>query len=284
MSAHDLSGQNIIITGANTGIGKCTAEALARRGARVIFAGRSAAKTQPVIDQLKKDTGNDQLEFLELDLGSLASVKKAADSFLARKLPLHVLINNAGLAGLSGLTVDGYQITFGTNHLGPYLFTRLLHPALKSAGTSRVVNVASRAHERCAGIDFEVLQKPETSMKGLTEYGVSKLANVLFSKELGKRWAADGIHTYSLHPGVIASDIWRNVPWPLRLMTKFMKTTEEGAVASIQCAVGKETANETGLYYGEDGRVRRQNRLVDDPALLEKLWSWSETQVRAYLP
>ncbi len=203
-----LASKNILITGANTGIGRCTAEALAKQGAQVFFAGRSREKTQPVIDQLISSTGNQQLHFIEVDLGSLASVKRGAQAFLERQLPLHVLINNAGLAGLNGLTADGYQLTFGTNHLGPYLLTRLLQPALKNAGSSRVVNVASVAHQRCKGIDYEVLRSAEKSFKGLTEYGVSKFANVVFSKELAKRWAADGVHSYSLHPGVIASDIW----------------------------------------------------------------------------
>src|ERR1700761_881609 len=145
----DLAGKNFIVTGANTGIGKITAKSLAERGAHVILACRSLAKTQPVLDEIGKNA-----EFLELDLADLASVRRAAEEVLAKNIPIHGLINNAGLAGQRGTTKDGFELTFGTNHLGHYLFTRLLLDRIKQAGHARIVNVSSKSHYAAKGIDW----------------------------------------------------------------------------------------------------------------------------------
>ena len=136
----DLANKTFIVTGANTGIGKVTALELARRGAHVILACRSQAKTEVVIDEIKRVTGNDQVEFIALDLGDLTSVRACAGALLARDLPIHGLINNAGLAA-RGLTRDGFELTFGTNHLGHYLLTRLLLERIIQSGPARIVNV-----------------------------------------------------------------------------------------------------------------------------------------------
>src|ERR1041384_3519377 len=141
-TAHDLANKLFIVTGANTGIGKVTAKELARAGAHVLLACRSKPKTDAVIDEIKRETGNDKVEYVPLDLGDLASVRACAEAILARNQPIHGLINNAGMAGARGLTKDGFELTWGTNHLGPNLFTRLLLDRLKQAGTARIVNVA----------------------------------------------------------------------------------------------------------------------------------------------
>ena len=269
--------KTVLITGANTGIGAATAKELARRGARVFFACRSEAKTRPVMDAIAKETGNGDLHFLELALDDLASVAKCAATFKARGEPLHVLINNAGLARVKGVTKQGFETTFGVNHLGPFLLTLELEGALKAGAPSRVVVVASRAHERASRpISDEELQGPTRSVTGWREYQVSKLANVHFTNELARRWANTGITTYALHPGVIASDIWRTTAWPLRsIAMRFMRTTEEGATASLRCATAPELANETGQYYGEDGLPRAQGRFAGDTAAAKKLWEQS---------
>ena len=272
----DLADKTFIITGANTGIGKITARELAKRGARVILACRSKDKTLPVIAEIKQETGNDKIEFVQLDLGDLASVRTCAAELVARDIPFDGLINNAGLAGQRGKTVDGFELTFGTNHLGHYLFTRLLLDRLKQAGTARIVNVSSKSHYSAKGIDWDALQKPTKTVTALKEYEVSKLANVLFTKELARRLTGTKVTTYAVHPGVVATDVWRKVPAPVRwVMKKFMITPEQGALSSLRCATDPELATETGRYYTDNGQERKPNPLADDTALAATLWQKS---------
>jgi retinol dehydrogenase 12 len=274
--AHDLANQTFLITGANTGIGKVTAKELARAGAHVILACRSRDKTDPVIEEIKRDTGNSNVEYVALDLGDLASVRACAEAIVARGIPIHGLINNAGLAGSKGLTKDGFELTFGTNHLGPYLFTRLLLDRIKQAGRARIVNVASASHYNAKGIDWDAQKQPTRSGTGMREYAVSKLSNVLFAKELARRLEGTGVTTYALHPGVVATDVWRRVPAPLRwLIKRFMITPEQGAAASLRCATDPALAGQTGRYYDVGGVEREPNRLADDVELARTLWTRS---------
>lgn len=232
-----------------------------------------------MIDELRAE-GNEDVHYLPLDLGDLASVRACAKRFLETGHPLHVLINNAGLAGQPGLTKDGFEQTFGVNHLGHFLLTELLLERLKESAPSRIVNVASRAHLRCRGIDFDALTKPTRTFTGLREYGVSKLANVLHAKELARRLEGTGVTTYAVHPGVVASDVWRAIPWPFREIAKaFMRTNEEGAATSVYCATAPELANASGRYYA-DCRESRVNPLADDEALAKELWRRSEEWTR----
>ena len=210
----DLSGRHFLVTGANTGIGKETARGLAKRGARVTLAGRSEDKTRAAMADIAAETSGADLEFLQLDLSDFESVRKAASEFLAREEPLHVLINNAGLAGGKGMTASGFETAFGTNHMGPFLFTQLLLDRLKQADAARIVNVASTMHYQAKGIDWDAVRRPAASRVGMKEYSESKLANVLHAQELARRLAGTNVTTYSLHPGVIASDVYRQVPWP----------------------------------------------------------------------
>jgi dehydrogenase/reductase SDR family protein 13 len=270
--SNDLRGKVYIVTGANTGIGRVTAEELARRGGHLFLAGRSEARTAPVIEEIRRDTGNENVEFLPLDLADPASVRAAAEAFLARGLPLHGLVNNAGLAGQRGLTKDGFELGFGTNHLGPFLFTLLLVDRLKKSAPSRIVNVASRAHYKAREIDWEALRRPTASTGGLGEYSVSKLANVLFTKELARRLDGTGVTTYALHPGVVATDIWRELPWGLRHLAKlFMISPEEGARTTLHCATSPEASAESGLYYDRCKAIH-PSRTAQDPALAAELW------------
>jgi retinol dehydrogenase 12 len=272
----DLAGKTFVITGANTGIGKVTALELAKRGAHVICANRSKAKSDPVIAEIVKLSGNDKVEFVQLDLGDLASVRACAEQLLARKQPIHGLINNGGLAGAQGTTKDGFEIQFGTNHLGHYLFTRLLLDRIKESGTARIVNVSSKSHYRAKGIDWEAVRKPTRTYTAMHEYEVSKLANVLFTKELARRLEGTGVTTYAVHPGVVATDVWRKVPPPFRwLIKRFMITPEQGAEASLRTAAAPELAKETGKYYDVGGRERNPSRLADDVELAKTLWTRS---------
>jgi len=273
----DLAGKRYVITGANTGIGKETVRALAARGARITLAGRSEAKTQPVIDELRKATGNDALDFVALDLGDLASVRTCTDQLIKRGGPIDGLINNAGLAGPRGLTKDGFELAFGTNHLGHFLLTTRLLPMLEATPHARIVNVASASHYSAKAIDWDALREPTRTVTGMPEYAVSKLANVLFTKELARRLSPDKVTTYALHPGVIASDIWgRRMPRPLAwLVTRFMKSTEQGALTSIYCAASPAVAQATGRYY-DSCKEKRPSRLADDAGLAAELWTRSE--------
>jgi retinol dehydrogenase-12 len=272
----DLANKTFVITGANTGIGKVTALELAKRGAHVILACRSADKTQPVIDEIKRETGNDRIEFIALDLADFGSVRRCADELNKRNVPIHGLINNAGLAGQRGSTKDGFELAFGTNHLGHYLFTRLLLPRLEASGPARIVNVASDAHYGAKQIDWDALRKPTRSTTALKEYGVSKLANVLFTKELARKLDGKQVTAYAVHPGVVATDVWRRIPSPVRwIMRKFMWTPEQGAQSSLRCATDPELAGETGRYYGKDGHQKNPSRLAGDEQLAHDLWSKS---------
>jgi retinol dehydrogenase-12 len=269
--AQDLAGKNFIITGANTGIGKITATELVKRGAHVILANRSRDKTQPVLDELGANA-----EFVALDLSDLASVRTAADEILAKNIPIHGLINNAGLAGTRGTTKDGFEITFGTNHLGHYLFTRLLLDRIKQTKGARIVNVSSKSHYDAKSVDWSVLREKTKTTTGLREYEVSKLANVLFTKELAHQLEGSGVTTYAVHPGVVATDVWRKVPAPVRwVMKKFMVTPEQGALSSLRTATDPALANETGRYYDADGSEKRPSKLADDTDLQKQLWQRS---------
>lgn len=272
MSAHDLEGRVYLVTGANTGIGKPTALELARRGGHVFLACRSAERTEPVVREIREATKNDRVEFLELDLGSFDAVRAASETFLERDLPLHGLINNAGVAGTFGVTTDGFEITFGVNHLGHFLLTSLLMPRLLASKPARVVTVASRGHYRAKGIDFEALRSEGRTAHAFGEYCVSKLANVLFSAELARKLEGTGVTTYSLHPGGVASDIWRHVFWPARSIIKlFLITNEEGARTTLHCATSAEAGEQTGLYY-DDCATKKPSRLARDESLAKDLW------------
>ncbi len=281
-SSKTLSGQVCIVTGANTGIGKVTATDLAAQGAHVFVACRNAQKGQATAGQITEETGS-KTEFLQLDLADLASVRCAAETFLSRKLPLHILVNNAGLAGSRGQTQDGFEIAFGVNHLGPFLFTSLLLDTLKSTAPARVVNVSSKAHYAAKAIPFDSLQSTTASFTGMPEYRVSKLANVLFTAELARRLKDTQVTTYALHPGVVASDIWHRVPGPFRGLVKhFMITVEEGAKTSIHCARTPELGGESGLYY-DSCQAKTPSRLAQDHALAGELWdrsvAWSTQEL-----
>ncbi len=279
-----MQGRVVLITGANTGIGRFAARELARRGARVFAAGLSRERTQPLMDDVAALPGATPIEWMPLDLASLASVRDCAQAFVARGLPLHVLVNNAGLAGRGGVTKDGFEIAFGVNHLGHFLLTHLLLDTLRASGPARVVTVASRAHYRSKGLEFDALRQGKRTRTGITEYSDSKLANVLFSAELARR-LGDGsaLTTYSLHPGVVATDVWRHVPWPLRSLIKLrgMITPEEGAQTTLHCACAPQLAGETGLYY-DQCQPKTPSALAQDAALARELWRRSEDWVRPF--
>lgn len=274
-----LQGKVALVTGANTGIGRVTAEQLAARGAEVLLTARSQSKIDPVITSIRARDPKAKVHFVPLELGSLAKVRAAAQQVLDADRPLDLLINNAGMAGRGGTTQDGFQLTFGVNHLGPFLFTQLLLPRVVDGG--RVVNVASRAHYNAEAVDWDLLKQPVQSPTGMAEYSVSKLCNVLHAKALATRLEDRGITTYSLHPGVVATDVWRQIPWPFRTIAKwFMISEDEGAQTTLHCATSDEAGSETGLYYDECA-PKKPSRLARDEALAEELYERSEAWISA---
>jgi len=204
----DLSGKNVIVTGANTGLGKETTRVLAKANATVYMACRDKAKCEAALEEIKQVIGKDNLVATELDLASLDSIRKFAQDFNSKNIPLNILINNAAvMATPKGQTKDGFDMQMGTNHFGHFLLTNLLLPSLRRGAPSRVVSVSSRSHME-GNLDFGDLNS-EKSYQKWTAYGNSKLANILFAKEFNKRYAGEGITSYSLHPGVIPTELSR---------------------------------------------------------------------------
>jgi NAD(P)-dependent dehydrogenase (short-subunit alcohol dehydrogenase family) len=265
-----------LITGANTGIGRVTARQLAQLGFHVFVACRSVERAKAVLDEVRAAGGGSRIELIPLDLADLESVRHCAETFLARSLPLHLLINNAGLAGARGLTRSGFELAFGVNHLGHFALTQLLIERIRSSAPARIVTVASTAHYKATGIDWDAVRKPTRTRAGLPEYGVSKLCNVLFSAELGRRLAGTGVTTYSLHPGVVGTDIWRGLPWPLRSLIRLgMISPEQGAATTLYCSTSASLADETGRYY-DKCRPKQPSLPAQDRALAAQLWERSQ--------
>lgn len=276
-----------LVTGANTGIGRATAHALARRGDRVIFACRSAASTLPAIEAIAADTGNDALEHLALDLGDLASVRSAAAGLVARDEPIHVLVANAGVAAQRGVTAQGFELAFGVNHLGHFLFVTELLALLRASspapdgGPARVVVVSSGSHRDADGIDWDAVRGPTRSVTGMPEYAVSKLANVLFVQELARRVPADELFVVGLHPGnLIGTDIVRRGPRVISaLLKRFRPSPEVGARTSILCATSPDVLEHRGGYYSIEKLSTAS--AVATPELGAELWERSEAWTAA---
>lgn len=285
MTTFTLNGKVALVTGANSGIGQVTARQLALQGYHVFLACRSRQKTEPVLQEIRSlSHGQARAEFIELDLGNLDSVRRCAEVFLARDLPLHLLVANAGLAGQKGMTESGFELTFGVCHVGHFLLTQLLTSRLKESKPARIVIVASKAHRHAKGIDFDAVLKPTQSLGGIKEYAVAKLANVLFAKELGRRLYGAGVTVYAVHPGVVFTNVWRSLPKPLvKLMSRFMIDAQDGAATTLYCATRPQLAGDTGLYY-DNCKVVVSSPAAQNIDLARRLWEKSEGWVSDTLP
>lgn len=280
-----LDGRTVMITGGNTGIGKETAVDMARRGARVILACRDMDRANNAAEYIKKKSGNDNVIVKKLDLASLQSVRQLAEDVLASEERLDILINNAGIMSCpEWKTEDGFEMQFGVNHLGHFLLTNCLLDLLKKSTPSRIVNVSSLAHER-GQIDFDDINQ-EKEYKPWKSYSQSKLANVLFTKELANKLQGSGVTTYSLHPGVIRTELgrhfWPKIPlWKRVVYTPlmfFIKSPTEGAQTTIYCAVEESLQNDSGLYYSDCAPKTAAPQGLDDEAA-KKLWDVSASMV-----
>lgn len=267
------------VTGANSGIGRALVETLAARGdgATIILATRSEARTRPVLTDLKARYPAVPTQWVHLDVSDLGSVRRAAQTLVATKQPIDVLVNNAGIAGTRRVTNDGFDVTYATNHIGPFLLTNLLLPRLRESPQGRVVNVASNAHFTVKKMDWSGLERRTTpTLSGFKAYAVTKLMNVLHAKELARRLASSRVTTYSLHPGAVASNIWRALPLPLQWIGKlFMLSNEEGARTPLYCTTAPELGNASGRYYYKE-REARTSLLAEDVALARELWERTE--------
>ena len=261
------------VTGANSGIGRAFVEAVAARGCTVVLATRSEERNRPVLNELRSRYPAAQAQWIQVDVSDLTSVRHAAAAFLATKQPIDVLVNNAGIAGTRRLSKDGFDLTYATNHIGPFLLTHLLLPRLRESPQGRVVNVASNAHFIAKEMNWAGLERrTEPKRSGFKDYGQTKLMNVLHAKELARRLSGTRVTTYSLHPGAVASNIWRGVPQPFQWLLKlFMLSNQQGAETPLYCATAPELATATGRYYYKS-REAKTSPLAGDAALARELW------------
>ncbi|MDF1598085.1 MAG: SDR family NAD(P)-dependent oxidoreductase [Acidimicrobiia bacterium] len=282
MTEWNIRGKQVLITGASAGIGKATALELAARGATLTLAGRSLGKTETVIRQIETESGT--ADFLMVDLASPGSVRDAARTFLASGRPLDVLVNNAGVGGTKGVSAEGFEIAFATNHLGHHLLTRWLEPLLIDSAPARLVVVASSVHHNVKEVKWDRLQRRTSSVLGNPEYRVSKLANILDGRQWAHRLDGSGVDVHIVHPGLVASEIWRDLPRPLRMMfARQGQTIEEGADTSIWAASEPHLAGVSGRYYGKRSE-RTISNLAADNDLAQEMWDRTEGWLAQWLP
>ena len=279
-----IEGKNVMITGPTEGIGRATAFALAERGARLHLLCRNPTKAAALRDALLSRYGDSRVELYPADLGNFAEVRRAASAFIARNEPLDVLINNAGVINTRRILLDnGQEQMFAVNHLGHFLLTTLLLDRLKQAEQGRVVVVASEAYRFCRGIRFDDLQWNE-GFSAFPTYGHSKLANILFARELAERVQGTRLTVNALHPGAVRSQLGAQNTWYagriLVLLKPFLRTAERGAETSIYLATSDEVTTTSGEYF-YDCKPKKTKRTACDQEQARRLWELSERLVAA---
>lgn len=278
-----LKGRTILVTGATGGIGLEACIQLATMGATLVMVGRDAGRTERALEEVKRRSGSNDVSTLLCDFSSQAQVRALADAFRARHSRLDVLVNNAGSVNATRtLTVDGLETTFAVNHLGYHLLTNLLLDLLEKSAPARIVNVASEAH-RQGVIDFDNLQFEKGGYGTLKAYANSKLANILFTRELSRRLAGKNVTVNCLHPGVVDTGIWDKSPWyykPLILPAKlFFISAEKGGRTITHLAASDEVAKISGEYFTRN-RMTKSSRLARDESLARRLWDESDQLVK----
>jgi len=290
----DLRGKTAIVTGGSSGLGVETARALLTAGASLILPSRSRAKAEKVAVELRAATGNQAVEVADMDLGDFASVRAFAKSFASAGRPLHLLINNAGLMMSTRQTVEGdIEAQFGCNHLGHMLLACLLTPALIKGAPSRVVALSSGGH-RFSPMMFDDINFDRRPYDMYAGYGQSKTANALFAVEYNRRHEAQGVMAFAAHPGMIATELGRDVPKEITesagaqiAMTAVpFKTTDGGAATAVWCATSPllnlggvycENCNVAEIIPGEFSKVRvGVNPWAIDADAAQQLWTLSE--------
>jgi len=274
------TGKNCFITGATNGIGKETAIAMAAQGMHLFLMVRNPAKGEEVKKEIIKLTGNNNIELFIGDLASLTDVRRVAAEFLAKKIPLHLLINNAGVMNIKReLTVDGFEGMFGVNHLAPFLLTMLLLDNLKASAPSRIVNVASDAHRFVSGLNFDDLQTEHSPFKAMKIYGASKLCNIYFTRVLAKKLEGTQVTVNALHPGWVGTGLGANNGWVgkiiIPLQKPFARSPAKGAESSIYLSLSNDVNGVSGKYYFNCKEHRPSKAGCDDQAA-QRLWGISE--------
>ena len=264
-----------MITGATSGIGRASAIELGRMGAKLILVGRNPKLGQELVHEIQR-VGNPDAELMLADFSSQAEIRKLAEDFLATKKPLHVLMNNAGVFSMKRKnTGDGLEQVFAVNHLAYFMLTLLLLGRIKESAPARIINISSDLHSR-ATIKFDDLGG-ERSYGGMSSYGQSKLANVLFTYELARRLAGTGVTVNCVHPGAVATNLARDnglttVAW--NLASTFMKSAEKGARTQVFLASSPEVEGVTGKYF-IDSKEARSSAESHDANIARRLWEVS---------
>ena len=276
-----MQGKVCLITGATNGIGESTALELARMGATVVIVGRDARKTSQVVEEIRAASGNDAVDSLLADLSSQQEIRRLANEFESKYSHLHVLLNNAGAVFMQRqLSVDGIEMTFALNHLASFLLTNLLLDKIQASAPARIINVSSGAHTS-GRIEFDNLQGERSY--GSRAYGNSKLATILFTKELARRLEGTGVTVNALHPGFVSTGFGKNNPGFLMKSIRAVvplvaRSPEQGAKTSIYLASSPEVMSITGKYF-VDCKVTQPAALATDGVVARKLWDVSAEMV-----
>jgi len=279
LSAMDLTGKSCIVTGATSGIGEATAMTLAAAGARLGILCRDPVKGERTLQQIRRETGNDAVQLFRADLASQAEIRSVAAEILASFPQIHLLINNAGVVNLKfSETVDGIETTFAVNHLAYFLLTQLLLERVSASAPARIVNVASDAHKFVGPFNFDDPQS-RTQYKSMRVYGYSKLANILFTRELARRLEGTGVTVNAVHPGAVATGLGTNNGSFAKALTSvlgiFFKNPEQGAATSLHVAMSPELEGVSGHYFAKSREAKISSGARDDAAAT-RLWTLSE--------
>ena len=274
-----LDDKTVIVTGANTGIGIHTVIDLAKRGATIVMACRSLERGEAALKEAKEKSGSESIDLMQLDLSSLNSVRKFVETFSSKYDKLHILINNAGVMMCPySKTEDGFEMQIGTNHFGHFALTNLLLKRLADSAPARVINVSSRAHTS-GKIDFDDINYTQRSYSKFGAYCQSKLANILFTKELHKKVVDRRITTYAVHPGVVTTELGRHFTFASVFYKTagrlFGKTPVQGAQTSIYCAVQENLEKNSGGYFA-DSKLTSSSQSSCNEEDAKRLWELSE--------
>lgn len=282
MAETDMQGKICLVTGSSTGIGKVTARELARQGATVVMVCRNQTRGEAAQAEIKKATGNEQVDLLIADLAVQADVRRVAGEFKEKYTQLHVLIHNAG--GINSefkTTPDGLETTFAADYLAPFLLTQLLLDTVKSSAPARIINVCSTAHVQ-GWIDFDDLQGAK-SYNLWKAYRQAKLALLLFTYELADQLKGTGVTVNALHPGVIATDFGRGLSGLFRfgwgLISPFIATVEQGAQTTLYLATSPAVEGVSGKYFTNSKETKSARRSYDE-TVRRRLWQVSEELVK----
>ncbi|MGZ3451605.1 MAG: SDR family oxidoreductase [Polyangiales bacterium] len=277
---NDLEGKVFLLTGATEGIGKAAALDFAKRGATLVLVGRNPEKTERVAAELKKDSGNERIEILLGDLSRVSEMRRIAHEFKAKHDRLDVLVNNAGAIFTSRkLSADGYEMTFALNHLAYFVVTMELLDVLKKTPGARIVNTSSGAHAQ-GRLDLDDVVRREKSYSSFEVYGSSKLANILFTRELARRLEGSGVVTNCFHPGFVQTGFGANNDGAIAALIKvgaslFARTPQKGAETLVWLATSPEAARFDGEYF-MDKKLGRRTKRARDEALGKRLWDLTE--------